>query len=111
MNKDEKKIKVMDIYDEQLLYMRKTIAVCKLPEPKRPSTKMKRAFRVVAYAMKIKQLELQKQIVISQPILEGYVGGGNAIFGDLGQEIITDRNGKLYSLVKPIIIDQHDAPN
>lgn len=67
MTIDKKKKKIAEISKEQLSYIEKIVAVGKLPEPKRPSTKTKRAFRVIAYAIKLRQLATQKQKVRATP--------------------------------------------
>jgi len=79
MTKSEKKEKVLEIYKEQKKYLKKFFAIIKLPEPKRPSTKTKRAFRAVWYALHVRLLEAQKQIIISQPTAPNFESGGEVI--------------------------------
>lgn len=101
MTKDNKRQKVEEIYKEQLSYLKKSVAVAKLPEPKRPSTSFKRAFRVLAYAMKVSQLEMQKRMVIATPINEGLVSGGVAIIGEPDKEMVINRDGKVFNFSHP----------
>jgi hypothetical protein len=48
MNKIDKLNKINELKQQQLKLMEKSIKIAMLPEPKRPSTSIKRAFRVLA---------------------------------------------------------------
>lgn len=101
MTKDEKRTKVEAIYKEQLSYIKKSLAVAKLPEPKRPSTSMKRAFRVMAYTIHVRQLEVQKQMIIATPTGINFECGGVAIVGEKEKEQIINKDGKAINFIPP----------
>ena len=101
MTKDEKRDKVEAIYKEQLSYFKKTLAAAKLPEPKRPITSIKRAFRVTAYAIHVRQLEVQKQMIIATPTDVNFECGGVAIVGEKEPEQIINKGGKSINFITP----------
>jgi hypothetical protein len=68
MDKEEKKKQILLLEKEQYKYIKKAADVAKLPPGKRLSTGIKRVAKIIGYAMKVKQLDIQKQIIASQPI-------------------------------------------
>lgn len=64
---------------------------------KRTDTLMKRMLKVLEIAMQIRALDIQKQIIVSQPIprITGFLPGGPAIVGERGPELILTNNGKV----------------
>ena len=87
MNILEKQKAIQELQNEQLLYLKKSLSIAKLQEAKRASTAINRAFKVVSYAMKVRELEIQKNIIASTPILDGCISGGTAIIGEFGKEL------------------------
>lgn len=70
---------------------------------KRSGTLMKRMLKVMEIAMQVRSLDIQKQIIASQPIPRpipnfipgGVVHGGPAIVGEGGKEIIITKTGNI----------------
>ena len=71
INLEEKRKAVKDLSIEQMVLIKKAIRICKYPTPKRPFTLLKRCGKVMVIASYIKSLQLQKQIIVSQPIRKG----------------------------------------
>lgn len=102
MDKEEKLQKIKSIHDEQKQYVRKSIAVAKLPEAKRAITSIKRAQKVVGYVLHIRSLEMQKQMIIATPVNVGFVGGGMIVAEPQEREVVVDKNGKIFNFIHPI---------
>ena len=52
----------------QIILIKKLAKIAKLDEPKRMSTTFKRAAKMIVYALSIRQIEIHKQMIQSQPI-------------------------------------------
>lgn len=63
-----KKERIKEIFKEQLFYYNKLAALSKLQAPKRNSTNLKRSARAFIYAIHMRNLEVEKRIVIAAPI-------------------------------------------
>ena len=85
MNILEKQKAIQEIQNEQLLYLKKALSIAKLPEAKRSSTSINRAFKVVSCAIKVRELEIQKNIISSTSILDECMSGRTAIIGEFGK--------------------------
>lgn len=105
MTKKEKQNEIKRLYSEQKKLYKKVVSIMKLPTPKREVTSIKRAQKSFKYLFIIRQLEIQKQIIISKPC---FVSGGLVTIGEKSNEIITDRNGNIISNVKPIKFEDID---
>lgn len=86
--------------EEQFLYLKKIRAISKLPKGKRLSTTTKRAFKVVNIVMILRSLEMQKHIIMSQPIAPKFKKGGVVVAGNYkGKEMVIIPNGKKISII------------
>lgn len=60
---------------------------------------LRRIGKMLAIAMQVRALEMQKQMIIAQPIPNyvpgGVVSGGLAVVGESGPELIVTNNGKV----------------
>lgn len=68
MDKIDKLNKINELKQQQLKLMEKSIKIATLPTPKRPSTSIKRAFRVLALAWECKMIQEQIKLITWQPI-------------------------------------------
>jgi len=86
-DRENKRAEVKCLFDEQMTYMKKIAAIAKLKTPKRANTVIKRAMKAVVYALHIRNLEIQKRLVIAIPIAPENLKGC-AIVGGMNREII-----------------------
>ena len=94
-----KKEQIQDLDNKINLYFKKINKINGLPKPKRKSTYLKRAFRVVSYCLEIRWLITQKMIISSQPIPKSKKGC--AIVGESKEpELIINSNQKITSIAK-----------
>jgi hypothetical protein len=97
MTREEKAIKVAELYSEQLGCLKKSIDISLLPAAIRPSTSIRRAFRIAGLMLRAKQLEDQRQAIIAQPNFEK---GGLAVVGETGDEPILLKDAMVKFLMK-----------
>lgn len=89
----EKSKLIKDLSNQQKKIVTKVNRLSKLGSGKRISTAINRAFKVINYAMELRGLEVQKQIIASQPIPK--FNKGAVIVGENTKpEIIIDAKGK-----------------
>lgn len=96
MNKEEKIKAITDINEQQKKLLKKSISIAKMKPAKRWKTSAVRAMKVVALTIQVKNLEVQKRIVLSQPIPKFPKGGlhtGVASIQKTGEEIILNNPG------------------
>ena len=99
--KEEKQKAIDDLTKEQVKLLKKSLAIAKLPQPKKASTVINRAFRVVGYALLVHALHTQKMIIRSKPIKPTGINLGNAMLCEHDEEFIKDfKDGKLVKLKK-----------
>lgn len=88
----QKKDEIKKVSDEQLKLSKKFKEIAKRPVAKKIETNIDRCFKLNRLAIIIKQLEMQKHLIISQPFPKfpegGKVPSGPAIIGDSGKEEI-----------------------
>lgn len=75
MNKEEKLKAIEDINEKQKKIINKSISIAKMKPAKRVQTSIVRAMKVVALSIELKNLEVQKRIILSQPIPKYFEGG------------------------------------
>lgn len=102
MNKDEKHSKIKELFNEQKRLVKKAVAVAKLPEPKRQITVIKRAQKVLMLMINARQIEVQKQMLITTPITEGFVSGGMIIAEPQEREVVINKKGEVINFIHPI---------
>ena len=68
MDKIDKLKKIGELKQQQLKLIEKSVKIMTLPEGKRPSTAIKRAFRVVALAWECRMIQEQIKMITWQPI-------------------------------------------
>ena len=88
MTKEEKILMVQEIINKQLGYAKKIKSIVKLATPKRLSTAIKRASKSIDYAIMIKMLEMQKNVIIATPINPKFKSGGTEIVCEHSKEEI-----------------------
>lgn len=76
MDKIDKLNKINELKQQQLKLMEKSIKIATLPEPKLPSTSIKRAFRVMALAWECRMIQEQIKHITWQPIAPDFEKGG-----------------------------------
>jgi hypothetical protein len=82
----------------QLSLIKQVAKMSALPA-KRPAATLRRVGKLLAIDLQIRQLEMQKQMIIAQPI-PNYIKGGMssnsiAIVGEAGPELIITPNGSI----------------
>lgn len=95
----EKKAAIQEITARQRKLMVKAARLMTKPY-KRPETLYSRLLRVMEMVMLIKSLDMQKFIVMSQPIRKDGCSTpirGMAIVGDKGTEVVLNRDGQIVS--------------
>lgn len=92
----QKRKEIEKISKQQIKLIKKAIAIPIMPS-KRMDVNFRRAGKSIAIAMQVRMLEIQKQLIISQPILKGsgFLPGGPAIVGETGPEAILTINDKI----------------
>jgi len=92
MTKDEKSVKVDELSKQQLCLVRKSIALSKKPLPRRNLYIIRRAATIVSISIRVRQLEMQKHIIMATPTPKFPIGAykyeGVAILGSGPSEII-----------------------
>lgn len=87
----KKKEEIEKISKEQLKLSKEFKTIAKRPVAKRLETQIERCFKLTRLAILIKQLEIQKHLVIAQPFPKfpkGAPSARPAIVGDSGKEEI-----------------------
>jgi hypothetical protein len=90
-DKEDKIKAIADINKQQALLLKKYLVIAKMKSPKRWQTSVVRVFKIFNLTMQAKQLEVQKRIILSQPIPKFPKGGfvsGYASVGTPCEEII-----------------------
>jgi len=59
---------IKEVEKKQYILLKKIKSISKLPKSKRNSTNTKRVFKMIHYATIIRSLQLQKLIIVAQPI-------------------------------------------
>lgn len=92
----QKKKEIEKIHRRQFRLIVRAAKIAGAPY-KRPATFTKRMIKVIAITMQVRSLEIQKQMIIAQPIPKGsgFLPGGPAIVGETGPELIITNNGKV----------------
>ncbi len=99
MDLEEKRAELEKLKKERSRIMKKIIALAKLSPPKRTSTAIKRAGKVVWLACQIRVLEQQAYLIMSQPIPRH--GKGMVIAGEGKMESVITSKDKVYEIPKP----------
>lgn len=102
-----KKKEILKIENQQRRIMEKMCKVVK--SQKTLKAQLRHAGKILAWAMQFRQLEVQKYIIISQPIPKANYKphpGGMAIVGEAGKEIILSKE----DAVKRGCIDLSELP-
>lgn len=91
-----KRKEIEKIAKQQLKLIKKAMAI-PLTASKRMDVNLRRLGKFMAIAMKVRALEMQKQMIMAQPIpkVDGFLPGGLAIVGESGPELIVTNNGKI----------------
>lgn len=97
-----KKREIEKIAKQQVRLITKSAAMVAKPS-KYYKVNLRRIGKMLAIVMQVRALEMQKQIIISQPIRKpipsfvpgGVVSGGPAVVGEGGKEIIVTKTGKI----------------
>jgi hypothetical protein len=96
--KKQKERELKKLMRKQLSLIKKVAKISIVPA-KRPSTTLCRVGKLLAIGLQIRQLEMQKQMIIAQPIPNYIKGGvsssGIAIVGEAGLELIITPNGSI----------------
>ena len=92
----QKKKELIKIAKLQSRLIIKAAKIATLP-CKRNDTLMRRMCKVLAISMQVRALDIQKQIIASQPIPKepGFPKGGSAIIGETGPEQIISADGTI----------------
>ena len=92
----QKRKEIEKIARQQVRLITKTAAMVARPS-KYHAVNLRRIGKMMAIAMQVRALEMQKQILISQPIpkINGFLPGGPAIVGEGCRELILTSNGKV----------------
>ena len=99
MAREDKIQAIEEIQKEQLSYLKKSLAVAKLPRAKMPETAIKRACIVLFYTLHIRNLEIRKRTLIAMPLLDKFANGG--VFTGIGIEhgdemVINKKSEKIF---------------
>lgn len=81
----------------QLRLIKKAAAIPVIPS-KRKDVNFRRMAKTLGIGMQIRALEMQKQMIIAQPIpkVNGFRAGGLAIVGERGRELIVTNTGNVF---------------
>lgn len=98
----QKKKEIEKITKQQVRLVTKTAKIVSKPS-KRMDVNLRRIGKMMAIAMQVRALEMQKQIILSKPIPRpvpsfvpgGVAPGGLAVVGERGPELILTNNGKV----------------
>lgn len=98
-----KKRKEIEKIERQQVKLITKAAAIPLTASKRMDVNLRRLGKFMAMAMRIRALEMQKQMIIAQPIPKampnyvpgGVVPGGMAVVGECGKEIIITKAGNI----------------
>lgn len=93
----KKRKEIEKIAKQQARLIKKAAAIPPLTQSKRMDVNIRRLGKFMAIAMQIRALEMQKQMIVAQPIpkASGFLPGGPAIVGERGPELIVTNNGKI----------------
>jgi hypothetical protein len=93
----QKKKEIEKIERQQVRLIKKAAAI-PLTASKRMDVNLRRLGKFMEIAMQTPALEIQKQIIIAQPIprpIPNFVPGGIAVVGEGGKEIIITKTGNI----------------
>jgi len=88
MDKETKLNLISELKQKQLKILEKSAKIAMLPNPKRPSTSIKRAFKVMAMAYECKIIQERIKMIIHQPSFDNIGIFGGTEHGD-GEMILT----------------------
>ena len=94
----EKKDAIKEIESQQMDTLKKIESISKRPTPKRNSTMIKRSTEAMKLWLRIRSLEVNKYIIISQPIFKESDKKECIVAGEGGEEVIVDQNGNFVRL-------------
>jgi hypothetical protein len=114
----QKKKEIEKITKQQVRLVKKAVAIPLKPS-KRLSVNLRRLGKMMAIGMQIRALEMQKLMIIAQPIprpIPCYVPGGvvpvgPAIVGESGKELILSPNGNINVSIPNQHPDPHQQPS
>ena len=105
----KKKKEIEKIAKQQERLIKKAAAIPPLTQSKRIDVNLRRLGKIIAIGFQIRALEMQKQMIIAQPIPSyvsgGIVPGNIAIAGESGPELIILPNGTFTTA------NQHPHPH
>jgi hypothetical protein len=88
MDKESKLNAIAEIKKQQIDLIKKATKIAALPQPKRNSTAINRAFRVLGIMLECKVLQERIKIIAQQPMPPNKFSPGSDIVGEHGPEKI-----------------------
>jgi len=70
MDKETKLNTIAELKKQQLRLLEKSTKIATLPQPKRPSTSIKRAFKIMSIAVECKVIQERIKMIAQQPSFE-----------------------------------------